>query len=153
MWILRAEGSGRLRRSEDTELIFLFYRNFSQTGNFGFGVEEHIDLGIKYDPGIGIFGMDLCVRLVHLRNLAYCHHYRLSCSWHDPRFAPDTKCSSLRMGSSFILADSSYVVMGRPGMRVARRKAKTGRVGFQHKVKPEQYVFTYRVFQIPADRS
>jgi len=34
-------------------------RNFSQTGNFGFGVEEHIDLGIKYDPGIGIFGMDL----------------------------------------------------------------------------------------------
>jgi len=35
------------------------FRNFSQTGNFGFGIEEHIDLGIKYDPGIGIFGMDL----------------------------------------------------------------------------------------------
>ena len=34
-------------------------RNFSETGNFGFGIEEHIDLGIKYDPGIGIFGMDL----------------------------------------------------------------------------------------------
>jgi large subunit ribosomal protein L11e len=34
-------------------------RNFSQTGNFGFGIDEHIDLGIKYDPGIGIFGMDL----------------------------------------------------------------------------------------------
>lgn len=33
--------------------------NFSETGNFGFGIEEHIDLGIKYDPGIGIFGMDL----------------------------------------------------------------------------------------------
>merc|ERR1712080_625558 len=33
-------------------------RNFSATGNFGFGIQEHIDLGIKYDPGIGIFGMD-----------------------------------------------------------------------------------------------
>merc|ERR1712080_321048 len=32
-------------------------RNFSATGNFGFGIQEHIDLGIKYDPGIGIFGM------------------------------------------------------------------------------------------------
>jgi len=32
--------------------------NFSQTGNFGFGISEHIDLGIKYDPSIGIYGMD-----------------------------------------------------------------------------------------------
>ncbi|CAD0011697.1 unnamed protein product, partial [Aureobasidium pullulans] len=30
-------------------------RNFSETGNFGFGINEHIDLGIKYDPGIGIY--------------------------------------------------------------------------------------------------
>lgn len=36
-------------------------QNFSQTGNFGFGVDEHIDLGIKYDPGIGIYGMDFYV--------------------------------------------------------------------------------------------
>ena len=27
--------------------------NFSSTGAFGFGVQEHIDLGIKYDPSIG----------------------------------------------------------------------------------------------------
>ena len=27
--------------------------NFSSTGNFGFGIQEHIDLGIKYDPSIG----------------------------------------------------------------------------------------------------
>jgi hypothetical protein len=33
-------------------------KNFSQTGNFGFGISEHIDLGIKYDPAIGIYGMD-----------------------------------------------------------------------------------------------
>merc|ERR1712098_43726 len=38
-------------------------RNFSVTGNFGFGIQEHIDLGIKYDPGIGIFGMDFFVVL------------------------------------------------------------------------------------------
>lgn len=33
-------------------------KNFSLTGNFGFGISEHIDLGIKYDPAIGIYGMD-----------------------------------------------------------------------------------------------
>ena len=38
-------------------------RNFSETGNFGFGITEHIDLGIKYDPGIGIYGMDFYVCL------------------------------------------------------------------------------------------
>ena len=38
-------------------------RNFSDTGNFGFGIEEHIDLGLKYDPSIGIFGMDFYVVL------------------------------------------------------------------------------------------
>ena len=31
-------------------------KNFSATGNFGFGVTEHIDLGIKYDPTTGILG-------------------------------------------------------------------------------------------------
>jgi len=71
-------------------------RNFSETGNFGFGIDEHIDLGIKYDPGIGIFGMDF------------------------------------------------YVVMGRPGMRVARRKYKHGRIGAQHKVKKEDSVSWFK---------
>eukprot|EP01099_Mayorella_cantabrigiensis_P001751 TRINITY_DN1770_c0_g1_i1.p1 TRINITY_DN1770_c0_g1~~TRINITY_DN1770_c0_g1_i1.p1 ORF type:complete len:215 (+),score=67.27 TRINITY_DN1770_c0_g1_i1:98-646(+) len=37
--------------------------NFSKTGNFGFGIQEHIDLGIKYDPHIGIYGMDFYVVL------------------------------------------------------------------------------------------
>merc|ERR1711976_699080 len=37
--------------------------NFSETGNFGFGIQEHIDLGIKYDPSIGIYGMDFYVLL------------------------------------------------------------------------------------------
>ncbi|KAI0355745.1 hypothetical protein OH77DRAFT_1520824 [Trametes cingulata] len=67
----------------------LVRKNFSETGNFGFGIQEHIDLGARYDPTIGIFGMDF------------------------------------------------YVVMGRPGARVARRKQKKARIGFQHRIKKE----------------
>ncbi|XP_012863079.2 60S ribosomal protein L11-like [Echinops telfairi] len=36
---------------------------FSDTGNFGFGIQEHIDLGIKYDPSICIYGLDFYVVL------------------------------------------------------------------------------------------
>ena len=64
-------------------------KNFSETGNFGFGIQEHIDLGARYDPGIGIFGMDF------------------------------------------------YVVMGRPGARVARRRQQRARIGFSHRIKKE----------------
>jgi len=39
----------------------LFHQNFSKGGNFGFGINEHIDLGIKYDPSTGIFGMDFYI--------------------------------------------------------------------------------------------
>jgi large subunit ribosomal protein L11e len=60
--------------------------NFSSTGNFGFGISEHIDLGIKYDPSTGIFGMDF------------------------------------------------YIVLKRPGARVARRKARRSRVGLRQKM-------------------
>merc|ERR1711921_51933 len=60
--------------------------NFSDTGNFGFGIQEHIDLGIKYDPSIGIYGMDF------------------------------------------------YVVMARPGFRVAQRRKRKSKVGFPHRL-------------------
>jgi len=60
--------------------------NFSSTGNFGFGIQEHIDLGIKYDPHTGIFGMDF------------------------------------------------FVVLARPGFRVARRRRAAARIGLHHKV-------------------
>ena len=39
----------------------LWKNSFSDTGNFGFGIQEHIDLGIKYDPSIGIYGLDFYV--------------------------------------------------------------------------------------------
>ncbi|KAL6782421.1 RPL11 [Auxenochlorella protothecoides x Auxenochlorella symbiontica] len=64
----------------------LLRRNFSDSGNFGFGITEHIDLGIKYDPSTGIYGMDF------------------------------------------------YVVLERPGYRVAKRRKQLARVGVQHRV-------------------
>jgi len=37
---------------------------FDQNGNFSFGIEEHTDFpGMKYDPTIGIYGMDVNVAL------------------------------------------------------------------------------------------
>ncbi|KAJ9055969.1 60S ribosomal protein L11 [Entomophthora muscae] len=61
-------------------------RNFSTSGSFGFGIQEHIDLGIKYDPSIGIYGMDY------------------------------------------------FVVLGRPGFRVTRRKRCRSRIGTNHRL-------------------
>ncbi|XP_010512842.1 PREDICTED: 60S ribosomal protein L11-1-like [Camelina sativa] len=49
----------------------LLRRNFSDTGCFGFGIQEHIDLGIKYDPFTGIYGMDFYVVLER-------HSYRVA---------------------------------------------------------------------------
>jgi len=66
--------------------------NFSSSGCFGFGIDEHIDLGIKYDPGIGIYGMDF------------------------------------------------FVVLGRPGFRVSKRKRNKGRVGVHHRVTKDEAV-------------
>lgn len=35
-------------------------RSFDQHGNFGFGIKEHIDIpGQRYDPNLGIIGMDV----------------------------------------------------------------------------------------------
>lgn len=70
--------------------------NFSSTGNFGFGIQEHIDLGIKYDPSIGIYGMDF------------------------------------------------FVVLGRPGNRVGRRRHATGRVGTHHRVTKDDAISWFK---------
>ncbi|KAK6089356.1 hypothetical protein P3W45_001679 [Vairimorpha bombi] len=36
---------------------------FNATGCFGLGINEHIDLGMKYNPDIGIYGMNFYVDL------------------------------------------------------------------------------------------
>jgi large subunit ribosomal protein L5 len=38
---------------------------FDSNGNFSFGIREYINIpGFKYDPDIGILGMDVCVTLM-----------------------------------------------------------------------------------------
>jgi large subunit ribosomal protein L5 len=38
--------------------------SFDKQGNFAFGLKEHIEIvGVKYDPDVGIFGMDICVSM------------------------------------------------------------------------------------------
>lgn len=39
-------------------------RSFDKDGNFAFGIKEHIDIpGTRYDPQMGIIGMDVAVAL------------------------------------------------------------------------------------------
>jgi len=41
--------------------------SFDRRGNFAFGIKEHIEIpGVKYNPELGIFGMDVCVSLGRL---------------------------------------------------------------------------------------
>merc|ERR1712032_1051403 len=40
--------------------------NFCKNGGLNFGIEEYIDLGIKYDPFVGIFGLDLNILLIRV---------------------------------------------------------------------------------------
>ncbi len=51
-----------LKRAFEAKDNRLKARNFDELGNFSFGIREHIDLpGVKYDPNVGIFGMDINV--------------------------------------------------------------------------------------------
>merc|ERR1712072_642148 len=53
-------------------------RNFAHNGSFGFGITEHIDLGIKYDPSTGIYGMDFYVHLDRPGRRVKCRKMRRS---------------------------------------------------------------------------
>lgn len=53
-----------LRRALDANNNRVKKSSFDAEGNFSFGVHEHIQLpGVKYDPSVGIFGMDICVTM------------------------------------------------------------------------------------------
>ena len=46
-------------------LVELDAKQFDDTGNFSFGVEEHTDFpSQEYDPNIGIYGLDVTVNMV-----------------------------------------------------------------------------------------
>jgi len=51
----------RLLKARDNKLK---PSQFDSSGNFSFGIHEYINIpGIKYDPDVGILGMDVCVSL------------------------------------------------------------------------------------------
>ena len=53
-----------LKRLFDAKGNRISGRSFDNMGNLSFGILEHIDIpGIKYDPKIGILGLDVSVRL------------------------------------------------------------------------------------------
>ena len=52
-----------LQRALKVKEFELLQQNFSEGGNFGFGIDEHIDLGLRYDVATGIYGMDFYVVL------------------------------------------------------------------------------------------
>ena len=38
--------------------------SFDVNGNVSFGIKEHIEIpGVRYDPALGIFGMDVCIAM------------------------------------------------------------------------------------------
>jgi large subunit ribosomal protein L5 len=42
----------------------LKFSSFDDEGNVSFGIQEHINIpGVKYDPEIGVFGMDVCITI------------------------------------------------------------------------------------------
>mmetsp|Transcript_21214 Transcript_21214/g.39774 ORF Transcript_21214/g.39774 Transcript_21214/m.39774 type:complete len:93 (-) Transcript_21214:522-800(-) len=37
--------------------------NFSENSNVNFGIKDHLNLGLRYEQAIGIFGFQFCVTL------------------------------------------------------------------------------------------
>lgn len=53
-----------LKRSLEAVGNKLSRRGFDRQGNVSFGIREHIEIpGVKYDPELGIFGMDVSISL------------------------------------------------------------------------------------------
>ena len=51
----------RLLKAKGEELS---WENFDDLGNFSFGIHEYLDIpGVKYDPSIGIIGLEVAVTL------------------------------------------------------------------------------------------
>jgi len=59
------EAEGFLRRSLQAISNRLLSSSFDENGNFSFGLREHIELpGVRYDPELGIFGMNVNVSII-----------------------------------------------------------------------------------------
>ena len=61
---LRGEKAEKFLRDALQAVNFELKESQINPGNFSFGIKEYIDLpNVKYDPEIGILGMDVCVTL------------------------------------------------------------------------------------------
>jgi large subunit ribosomal protein L5 len=60
----RSDATNFLRRIIESKKNVIKASSFDNNGNISFGIHEHIDIpGTKYNPDIGIFGMDVCAAL------------------------------------------------------------------------------------------
>lgn len=60
----RAKALEVLKRLLDAKDYKLKPSQFDSSGNLSFGIHEYIDIpGVKYDPKIGIMGLEVCVTL------------------------------------------------------------------------------------------
>jgi large subunit ribosomal protein L5 len=60
----RTDATNFLRRVMESKRNVIKNSSFDNNGNISFGIHEHIDIpGTKYNPDIGIFGMDVCAAL------------------------------------------------------------------------------------------
>ncbi|MFX1257586.1 MAG: 50S ribosomal protein L5 [Promethearchaeota archaeon] len=63
--VRRKEAEKLLKRLLIVNNNKLLRKSFDNYGNFGFGIQEHIMIpGVEYDNTIGIFGLDVCGRVV-----------------------------------------------------------------------------------------
>lgn len=62
---LRGKVGGEfLKRAFEAKDNEIKERSFDKFGNLSFGIHEYIDLpGMKYDPDIGVFGMDITITM------------------------------------------------------------------------------------------
>ena len=62
--VRKEKAAGVLKNLLATKSNVVNESSFDDLGNLAFGIKEHIDIpGVKYDPTVGIFGMDVCVSL------------------------------------------------------------------------------------------
>ena len=60
----KEEAMELLRRLLEAKDSTLSTNNMDNEGNISFGIKEYIDVpGVKYDPGIGIMGFQVCITL------------------------------------------------------------------------------------------
>lgn len=71
--------------------------SFDVNGNFSFGIKEHIEIsGVRYDPSLGIFGMDVCVTMEKPGYRVKRRHIRRSQVGRRQRLTPEEAMAFVR---------------------------------------------------------